>query len=240
MGVACIEIGGSGVETVLLADDGTHRRAEGAVISLDDRVLVAVPGIVEAGRVVIASNLGWVDVDPLDALGVHGTADLVLNDAEAAALGEVALRHRQGVHSAVHLGLGTGIGGAVVVDDRIVGGNLFGHQPGFSEQTCGCGRVGCLETIAAGWALPDPLDDREVARLADGLARAIEAERLATPPLVVVAGGLARRYPQVVDELAIRLPHRHVEPSAAPRDVKSAAAWGLRMVDDLVRAGERT
>ncbi|HEX9890378.1 MAG TPA: ROK family protein [Nitriliruptorales bacterium] len=237
MPLACIEVGGSSVETLLLADDGTeHRRLDGAVVPDGHRVLVAVPGIVEGNRVLAASNLGWFDIDPLRALGLDRSADLVLNDAEAAALGEVALRHDQQVRDAVYVGLGTGVGGAVVIGDRIVAGNLFGHQPGFSDLTCPCGAVGCLETVAAGWALPTPLRPGDRDAIAAAVARAIDSEPLATPSLVVIAGGLARRYPDLVPAIGARLPDRSVAPSAAPNGAKSAAAWGLRLADELGRS----
>lgn len=231
MSVVCVEIGGSGVETVVFDDHDRHQRLDGVHAPLDVRVLVAVPGLVSGNRVLHASNLGWLDVEPLRALGVERSADLVLNDAEAAALGEVELRHDQGVTSAVFLGLGTGVGGAVVDGDRLVAGNLFGHQVGFSTDTCACRRVGCLETVAGGWALPTPLTEGHRARLAQACAQAIRRELLATPELVVVAGGLARNHPDIVERIASLLPERRVERSAAPGDVKSAAAWGLRLAD---------
>jgi len=233
LSVVCIEVGGSGVETVLFAADGSHQRRAGAIAPEGRRILVAVPGLVQGIRVVGASSLGWFDVEPLHALGIDQSADLVLNDAEAAALGEVALRHAADVHEAVYLGLGTGVGGAVVRHDRVVGENLFGHTPGFSDRPCLCGQTGCLETVAAGWALPEPLDVAHRQRLAAACAEAIRGEPLASPELVVIAGGLARRYPDLCDHLARHLPDRRVEPSAAPKDVKSAAAWGLRLADDL-------
>jgi predicted NBD/HSP70 family sugar kinase len=66
-----------------------------------------------------------------------------------------------------------------------------------------------------------------VPSVAAALARAIDMEPLATPELVVVAGGLARRHPRLITELAACLPQRVVEGSRAPSDAKSAAAWGL-------------
>jgi predicted NBD/HSP70 family sugar kinase len=61
------------------------------------------------------------------------------------------------------------------------------------------------------------------------------AEPLATPALVVVAGGLARRHPAVVEAVRAALPDRVVEASAAPPSVKSAAAWGLALAWDDAR-----
>jgi len=233
MRLACVEVGGSSVETTLFSEDGTSRHVPGAVVPDDHIALVAVPGIVSGNRVLGASNLGWFDIEPLRALGMDRTADLVMNDAEAAALGEIA---RRGVTDAVYVGLGTGVGGAVVQDRRIVAGNLFGHLTGFSDARCPCGRTGCLETVAAGWALPTPLQPEDRATIAEGVATAIQREPVATPRLVVVAGGLAGRFPDIVARIGALLPYRVVEPTAAQDGVKSAAAWGLRLAFELQAA----
>ena len=208
------------------ADDGTVVRVDGAHRAPGVPLAIATPGIVEGARVVAASNLGWFDVDPARELGVGPRADLVLNDAEAAALGELALRDL--TDDMVFVSLGTGVGGAVVLDGMVTANNLFGHARGFSDMPCVCGRRGCLETVAAGWALPAPLTDRDLDHVARSVARAVDTEPVATGPLVVVGGGLAARYPDVVLRIAEYAPQRVVEPSAAPRGFKSAAAWGLR------------
>ena len=224
--LACVEVGGSSVETVTFADDGTIVRVDGAQRAPTTPLVIATPGIVEGNRVVAASNLGWFDVDPAEALGIGPSAVLVLNDAEAAALGELALRDES--DDLVLVTLGTGVGGAVVLDDIVVAANLFGHERGYSDMACVCGRIGCLETVAGGWALPLPLTERDLDRVARAVATAVDSEPLATGGLVVVSGGLARRYPEIVLRVGEYLPQRLVEPSAAPHGFKSAAAWGLR------------
>jgi kanosamine 6-kinase len=221
--IACIEVGGSGVETVSFAREGAPIVRQGATIEAGSTLLIAVPGVIANGRVT-ASNLGWLDADPAQQLDCPTPAALIMNDAEAAALGESVLR---GGPDLVFLGAGTGVGGAVVVDGRVTAGNLFGHATGFSERVCPCSRIGCLETVAAGWALPDPLPATGVAEVGAAMATAVSAEPAATPALVVVGGGLARRYPSIISAVASALPSRRVEPSAAPPEVKSAAAWGL-------------
>ena len=167
-------------------------------------------------------------MDPVAALELSGPASVVVNDAEAAALGEAVLRGPSAFDRLVYLGLGTGIGGAVVVEGELLAGNLFGHTSGFSSAICPCGRTGCLETVAAGWSLPFPLNDDSLTRAAVSLATAMMSEPLATGgPLVVIGGGIARRYPQIVEMIGAHLNDRVVEPTRAPADAKSAAAWGL-------------
>ncbi|MCU1672581.1 MAG: xylose repressor [Frankiales bacterium] len=226
--LACVEVGGGGIQTVLLDGPaaevlpGAHRPAGAAL-------LIAVPGLITGSRVLAASNLGWYDVDPAEQLGLAGPAGLVLNDAEAAALGESALR---GGTDLTYVGLGTGVGGATIADGVITGANLLGHGGSFGDRSCPCGRTGCLETVAGGWALPDPVTRYE--DVATAIATAVRDEPLATAALVVVAGGLSRRHPGLVQAVAGALPDRLVEASAAPAGAKSAAAWGLAAAWDRV------
>lgn len=225
--LSCVEVGGSGSETVLFNIDGSVERHEGALRPVGARLAIACPGIIgEDGRVLGASNLNWWDVDPAEALGIAGPAELVLNDAEAAALGEVALRY--GNPDVVFIGVGTGVGAAVVINSAVVAANLLGHIGGFSDKACTCTQIGCLETVAAGWALPDPLTTNDIDAVASAIAAALDRESIASPRLVVLGGGLARRYPSLCERLAEHAPDRRIENSAAPAGYKSASAWGLR------------
>ncbi len=222
--LACVEVGASSIETVLL--DGTelvHREAA-ALAPLGRRLLIAVPGLVARNRVVAASNLGWYDVDPAERLGLLEPAALVCNDAEAAALGESVLR--PGHPDLVFVGLGTGVGGAVV-RRGVAEANLFAHGGDFGRRECGCGRVGCLETVAGGWSLPSQLSHSDLVSVTLNLATAIRDEPHATPGLVVLAGGITAAYPVLVPLLADAMPAHEVVGTAAPQ-AKSAAAWGLR------------
>ena len=233
--LACVEIGGGGVQTVLFDDGAAPRVLEGAHQPDGAALAFAVPGLVIDGVVREASNLGWRDIDPVAQLGLNGPASLVVNDAEAAALGEYALRRPHAPDELVYVCVGTGIGGAVVVHDNVARSNLFGHNaPGYGRRfgnlDCRCGRKGCLETVAAGWALPDPLTDAHLEMIASQLALAITDHPLAQLGTVVIGGGIALRYPQLIAKVAMCLPRRDVEPSCAPDGAKSAAAWGLRSV----------
>lgn len=232
--LACVEIGGSGAQTVLFGPESPPRYVDGVHVEGVSHAALAVPGIVAEGRVVAASNLDWWDVDPAERLGLSKPFDLVVNDAEAAAVGESVLRDGANVTVVT---LGTGVGGAVVTGGVVAAGNLFGHASGFSDRACPCGRTGCLETVAAGWALPRPLTEDDIERAGRAVAQAIDNDPAADTETVVVAGGLARRYPALVETIAGRLPERDVEPSAAPHEAKSAAAWGLRSL--LLRGGTR-
>ncbi len=84
-----------------------------------------------------------------------------VNDANAAALGEMWKGSARDVRSFVMVTLGTGVGGGVVVDGRLVAGAFgsggeLGHmtvRPEGEERTCGCGRHGCLEQYASATGL---------------------------------------------------------------------------------------
>ncbi len=120
---------------------------------------VGTPGILDSkkGLVRTASNLvGWVDVPLGDWLAVDlGRQVRVLNDAHAAAMGEIRFGQARGVDDLVLLTLGTGVGGAVVVGGRVVSGHRglageLGHMRIEMSQPrpCGCGLYGCLEAYA--------------------------------------------------------------------------------------------
>ncbi len=227
--LACVEVGGGSIQTVLFGD-GSYEVLDGAHQPTSVPLALAVPGIIENGVVAEATNLGWRDTDPVTELRLRGPAEIVLNDAEAAALGEATLRGHDG--PLVYIGIGTGIGGAVVRDGAVLAGNLFGHNSighgsAFGDAPCRCGRTGCLETVAAGWALPDPIDAAHFAYLATCVAHAVDGLPISREGLVVIGGGIPRRYPVLTELVASRL-HRSVEGSAAPVDAKSASAWGLR------------
>jgi glucokinase len=130
-------------------------------ISKDDvaGVGVGVPGPVDgAGIVHKAVNLGWGELNLkkelealLDGMKVEGG-----NDANVAALGEMWKGGGQGHKSLVAVTLGTGVGGGVIVDGKILtgatgAGGEIGHIHVEDNETeaCGCGNHGCLEEYAS-------------------------------------------------------------------------------------------
>lgn len=145
---------------------------------------IAVPGPVnDAGVVNKAVNLGW-DVTPVKETmeKLCGISTQVGNDANVAALGEMWKGGGQGYTSLVVVTLGTGIGGGVIVDGRLVtgadgAGGEIGHMHVMDgeEEACNCGCKGCFEQygsatgivwiakkILAGTDEPSMLRDMEV------------------------------------------------------------------------------
>ncbi|RCK70221.1 ROK family protein [Desertihabitans brevis] len=91
-------------------------------------------------------------------LGVPVAVD---NDARAAGWGEYVAGAGQGAQVLLTLTLGTGVGSSLVVggvalrDGPGHRGVLGGHQQLLPDgPECTCGRRGCLEALASGWALP--------------------------------------------------------------------------------------
>ncbi len=119
---------------------------------------IGVPGPVSKDGVVNrAVNLGW-GVKPVaqELSDLVGLKVRVGNDANVAALGESWVGSGKGFDSVIMVTLGTGIGGGVVLDGKIVSGahgaaGEIGHM-NVNEQeleACGCGHFGCLEQYAS-------------------------------------------------------------------------------------------
>jgi glucokinase len=87
------------------------------------------------------------------------TRIILENDANAAALGEMWIGAGKNVKDLILMTLGTGIGGGIIIDGKILHGFLgmageFGHMTVFPDgNPCGCGNYGCLEKHASATAI---------------------------------------------------------------------------------------
>jgi len=83
----------------------------------------------------------------------------VINDASAAAVGEHTFGAARGVNDFVLLTIGTGVGGGVYCDGKLLQGALgaagaIGHMTiNYNGRPCNCGSKGCLETYVSGSAM---------------------------------------------------------------------------------------
>ena len=180
-----IDIGGTKVAGGLVAEDGSvvgrarrdtpHRSTSPAVV--EDTIVEVVTelaaaaaeevvaiGIGAAGfvardraTVVFAPHLSWRDEPLRDNLSRRVPAPVhVDNDANAAVWAEWRFGAAQGETNVVMVNLGTGIGGALLLDGQVLRGAFgiageFGHMqvvPG--GQRCECGNKGCWEQYASG------------------------------------------------------------------------------------------
>ncbi|NIL75049.1 D-allose kinase [Rhodococcus sp. B10] len=126
-------------------------------------VSVSVAGTVSDDRLVQFTPRGWSDVDlsPLTAaLPRHLDIPLLIgNDATLAGLAEARTGAAHGAGTALHLMIGVGLGGALVVDGVPAMGahgaaGEYGHIPfGDPSQVCPCGAQGCWDLTIDGRAL---------------------------------------------------------------------------------------
>ena len=145
----------------------TIRRAVAAAnmtLSQISALGVATPGTMDiaAGIILDPPNLKpWQNVPVRDHVqGVFQIPTAFQNDANAAAFGEYWAGAGRGMKSLVMFTLGTGIGGGIIIDDRVLEGqHSHGGEVGHmkiqvtSGRVCGCGRTGCLEAYASATAV---------------------------------------------------------------------------------------
>ena len=119
---------------------------------------VGAPGPIDSDGVVHkAANLGW------GVFSIKETLENILklpvmagNDANVAALGEMWKGGGQGYKDLVVVTLGTGVGGGIIVNGKMLtGANGAGGEIGHihveddEQETCGCGNRGCLEQYSS-------------------------------------------------------------------------------------------
>lgn len=122
---------------------------------------IGVPGVVEKDRVRDAVNLGWKN-EPLTerVQDIFTSPVYILNDANAAALGELWLGGGRGFRHLLCVTVGTGIGAGVIVDGTLhlgkygMAGEIGHFQNGIEDgPLCSCGNSGCLETLVSATAI---------------------------------------------------------------------------------------
>ncbi|MCI8615781.1 ROK family protein [Parablautia intestinalis] len=119
---------------------------------------VGAPGPIDSEGVVHkAVNLGW------DTFSIKDTLEDILhvpvkagNDANVAALGEMWKGGGQGSRNLIVVTLGTGVGGGIIVEGRVLTGAIGAggeighiHVEDEEDECCGCGNKGCLEQYAS-------------------------------------------------------------------------------------------
>jgi glucokinase len=114
----------------------------------------------EEGIILESPNLGWKNVPLKKTLEKEfGCPVFVCNDVDAGLYGEYRFGAANGARTAIGVFPGTGIGGAMVYEGKIFRGKTgscleIGHVPVSVEGPfCGCGRRGCLETVASRLAM---------------------------------------------------------------------------------------
>jgi glucokinase len=176
-----VDIGGTKIRTALVSDDGaitasrvtaTPMTAAELCVAIDTMIAeidggralsigIGVPGRVNASTGKIFSG-GFVDLSgPPFAkrlTQVRGRPVYIDNDAGMALMAEAKFGAAKGLPNVVLLTIGTGIGGAIMADGRILHGRATAGQLGHisvdaNGAPCLCGRRGCIETTSSGTAL---------------------------------------------------------------------------------------
>lgn len=169
-----------------VADAVAELRAEHTVVGVG----VGAAGFVGADRrtVNFAANLAWRQHPLAEELEqLTGLPVVVENDANAAGWAEYRFGAATGASHMLMVTVGTGLGGAIVMDGHLVRGSAgfageIAHVTAVPDgQWCGCGRRGCLEQYTAGTALVRTAKSRAAA--GDPLMG----------PLLQVAGGDRRQ-----------------------------------------------
>lgn len=253
-----IDLGGTKIEIVALADDGTELLRErvptprgdypGSVATIA-ALVTGVEAKVGAGKTAATVGVGipgaeslvtgliknanstWLIGQPLrhDLEVALGRPVRIANDANCFALSEATDGAGAGAALVFGVILGTGVGGGIVVDGKVlVGANAiageWGHNPlsampddAAPRPLCYCGRQGCIETYLSGPALAadggadsEAAMQRYEARLARALAQVIN---ILDPEVIVLGGGLSN-----LDRLYDRVPR----------------LWGAQVFSDVV------
>ena len=237
-----MDIGGTGVKAARVDADGrilahtsepTGKSASAVIAQVDamiaalDHTSVCAIGIGVPSRVNTKTGTvfpgGYVDLSgpPLKQrlANVRGRPVFTGNDGAMALLAEARLGAARGRADAIMLTIGTGIGGAVMLQGKIWHGRATAGQLGHitvvhDGVVCACGRRGCLETVSSGTALgrhiaeaglpattraedlvarPDPASrdviERWIAPLRSGIDSLVAT---VDPDIIVLGGGLGQ------------------------------------------------
>lgn len=184
---------------------------------------IGTPGATEPATGLLKNaNTTCLNGRPLraDLAGRLKTKVVLANDANCCALAEATLGSARGRAVVMGLILGTGVGGGVVVNGRVLEGHHgiageWGHNPIRGENSpCYCGRTGCVETVISGPSLEryyrehgsesirlpeiarraqagETLARETLARLRDKFGEAIAAViNILDPDAIVIGGGV--------------------------------------------------
>lgn len=175
---------------------------------------ISITGIVEpaTGTVLQVPDWKWKSVPLSYALKKHLPFPvLVENNVRSMIMGERWFADIDADTSYFYVNWGEHIGAAWLSDGKITSQDCqFGHIPIGQSGHCRCGAIGCLETLAAGWALVEPYPevtsvkqlcsmadndsaiDGELMHAAESLAQGlIFASALFRPDKIIIGGGIS-------------------------------------------------
>ncbi|MDR1782977.1 MAG: ROK family protein [Dysgonamonadaceae bacterium] len=154
-------------ETIKTLNGEMEKLLKSASVKDISGIGMSVPGIVDTeNNRIISINEKYKEAEDFDfngwADGIWHCRLVTENDARAALVGEWQRGSGKGVDNIVMMTLGTGIGGAALINGKLLYGKHFqagclgGHfTVDYKGKICNCGNKGCAESIASGWALSD-------------------------------------------------------------------------------------
>jgi polyphosphate glucokinase len=167
-----------------------ERALAGREVPSDMPVGCGLPGVVKAGRLTTAANIDplWVDWPAEVRIGeALGRRTMIINDADAAGLAEIAYGAGEGrMGTVLLLTLGTGIGSALFIDGRLVPNTEFGHLEYHGKDA---------ETLVSGAAR----DRRRLGwkRWAREFGAYLDRiELYISPDLIILGGGVSKEAPK--------------------------------------------
>ncbi len=207
-----IKIAAAGLDKRVFARGSIPTLAREGPSAAFERVAAELPSIIGNNTVLRAvgvgcaglvdSTRGWLHVSPnlpswrntpLARIAKHrlGVYTVVDNDANAAAWAEYVLGPRRGRGTFVCLTLGTGVGGAVIIDGRVLRGQRnyageIGHVTICEDgPRCNCGNRGCLEAYLGAYALVRDARERLRSKKSRCLSRWIERDAAELTPKLI-------------------------------------------------------
>lgn len=178
-------------------------------LAADGPIGVTFPAVIQRGIVLSAANVdaSWIGTDG-DALFERATGRPVflINDADAAGIAEMRFGAGEGRRGTViMITFGTGIGSAVFTDGRLVPNTELGHLEIRGRDAEDRAAAVVKTRLRLGWV--------RWARLADEYLRTVE--RLFSPDLIIVGGGISRDADRFLPLLTVRA---EVVPAAMEND----------------------
>ena len=177
--------------------ESVGRALEQARIAAVDLTAIGLgaPGLSnpETGILFTSPNLpGWKDVPLRDIIEKElGRKAFLINDANAAAMGELHFGAGRGARNFIYITVSTGIGGGIITNSKIYMGSTgtageLGHMViDDGGPQCNCGNKGCWETLASGTALAREARHRieegaatSILKYADGNIEKLNAEAI--------------------------------------------------------------
>ena len=298
--ITCLDIGGSGIKGALarsasdltplgrirtpLDDIEAFVAAIGEMLALspapkDATVAISTTGVIDPGTGCIkVANIPCIDGLPIaQILSQRLRRPVVIgNDADLFALAEAKAGAGQGHRIVFGAILGTGVGGGLVIDGKVVNGaggyaGEWGHAPiaptrvgnppiEIPRYACGCGQVGCVDTVGAArglerlhthltserlnsveivddWCNGDKLSGRTMDVYFDVVAPPLAlVVNVVGASIVPVGGGLARSAP-LVERLDREVRARILRRTDAPLVVPGALAIEPGLVGAAILGG---